>query len=101
MHAAGYPDVRNGIDVVLTGILIGLGPGPLHALLGILVELRNAVAGVADIARGTALKKAAETLRDAVTVSNDGRESGDPDARAQVSRSLAAIERATRRLLRP
>jgi hypothetical protein len=50
------------IDYLLSGLLIGAGPGPLHSLIGTLQELRNSLAGLADLARGKAIEKIAAPL---------------------------------------
>jgi len=61
LQAAGFP-VANFLDSLITGLLIGAGPGPLHSFITALQELRNALAGVADLARGTALKRVQEAF---------------------------------------
>lgn len=59
LNSAGFP-APIPVDVLLTGLLIGSGPGPLHHLIGTLQEVRNAVAGLADLAQGSAIKKVRE-----------------------------------------
>jgi hypothetical protein len=61
LAAAGFQLDAN-VDLVLTGLLVGSGAGPLHAFIGWFNELRNTLAGLADVTRGTALKKASEAL---------------------------------------
>ncbi|MEQ1506183.1 MAG: hypothetical protein ABMB14_28380 [Myxococcota bacterium] len=63
--AVGLP-LPEGLDVVMTGIAIGTGSGPMHSLVGLLQELRNAVGGVADLARGGAVRTAMAALSGAV-----------------------------------
>jgi hypothetical protein len=95
----GFGAVPNWADMVITGVLIGLGPGPLHDIIGMIQELRNAISGIADLARGTALKKAAESLdsspsfRMTDALERSGRKTSRMDA--------LSMERASRRLLRP
>ena len=62
LATAGLQAVPVELDTIITGLLIGAGPGPLHSFITALQELRNALAGVADLARGTALKKVREAL---------------------------------------
>ena len=62
LHAAGFTSISPGPDLLITGLLIGAGPGPLHSFIGTLQEFRNTLAGLADLARGSAVKKAAEAL---------------------------------------
>lgn len=59
LNVAGFA-VPIPVDVLVTGLLIGSGPGPLHSLIGTLQELRNAVAGLAELARGSAIKRMRE-----------------------------------------
>ncbi len=54
------------VDLLLTGLLVGSGAGPLHAFIGWFNELRNTLAGLADVTRGAALKKASEALQQAL-----------------------------------
>jgi hypothetical protein len=61
LEAAGFQLDAN-VDLLLTGLLVGAGAGPLHAFIGWFNELRNTLAGLADVTRGTALKKASEAL---------------------------------------
>jgi hypothetical protein len=67
LAAAGFQMDPN-VDLVLTGLLVGSGAGPLHAFIGWFNEFRNTLAGLADVTRGTALKKASEALQQAVPV---------------------------------
>ena len=64
LNAAGFA-VAAPIDYVITGLLIGSGPGPLHSFIGTLQELRNALAGVAELARGTAVRNALQGVEHA------------------------------------
>jgi hypothetical protein len=62
LQMAGFQNVPVQLDTIVTGLLVGAGPGPLHSFITALQELRNALASVADLARGTALKKVHEAL---------------------------------------
>ena len=64
-HNAGYQTIPPIADMLITGLLIGSGSGPLHSFIGTLQEFRNTMSGLADLASGTAVKKAAEALNDA------------------------------------
>ncbi|HYP42348.1 MAG TPA: hypothetical protein VEX13_18490 [Chloroflexia bacterium] len=70
LHALGFT-VPAPIDMVLTGLLIGSGPGPLHAFIGGLAELRNVVGGLAEMTRGSAIKKVAESFPQVREVRDD------------------------------
>lgn len=97
LAAAGFPINFVPFDILVTGLLIGLGPGPLHDLIGLIKELKNAVAGVADLTRGAALKKVGESLnaeRSAFrTASDEHKENPQPDR--------LRFERSAVRMLRP
>jgi hypothetical protein len=74
-------------DSILTGLAIGAGPGPLHALIGTLQEMRNAFSGVADLARGAGVARAAEGLKQAAAGAREA--VGQPPAlRREVARAL-------------
>ena len=53
------------LDMVVTGLVIGAGPGPMHALVGILQSGKDAAANLADLAKSkaTELKAAADALK--------------------------------------
>ncbi len=55
------------LDMVVTGLVIGAGPGPMHALIGILQSGKDAANNLAALAKGKTeeLKAAAETLKSA------------------------------------
>jgi hypothetical protein len=70
LNAAGIP-IAIAADVLVTGLLIGSGPGPLHQFISILEELRSAAAGLSGLANGAAFLKAKEAL---VTATNDAQD---------------------------
>ena len=51
------------IDMVMTGLIIGSGPGPMHDLIGILQGSRNAIGNLAELAKGKAVREAADALK--------------------------------------
>jgi hypothetical protein len=55
------------LDMVVTGLVIGAGPGPMHALIGILQSGKDAANNLAALAKGKTdeLKAAAEALKSA------------------------------------
>ncbi|MDH7488782.1 MAG: hypothetical protein QHH80_04675 [Anaerolineae bacterium] len=55
------------LDMVVTGLVIGAGPGPMHALIGIIQSGKDAANNLADLARSKAaeLKAAADALKKA------------------------------------
>lgn len=60
-HKAGF-SIPGMADLLLTGLLIGAGPGPLHQVIGLLQGLRDSVGSLASVAQGTAVKKAVEAV---------------------------------------
>jgi hypothetical protein len=48
------------VDIVITGFIIGLGTGPLHALIGLLQNTKNAVDQARALWSGTAYRTAME-----------------------------------------
>lgn len=84
LKAAGFGGA-GWADWVFTGFAIGAGPGPLHALIKTLEELRGALGGVADLARGTAVKKAVDALRGSAVASVE-------QTRAQAGPGAGALE---------
>ncbi len=51
------------LDTVVTGILIGAGPGPMHSLIGIIQGAKDALKSVADLSRGKAITEAVDRLK--------------------------------------
>ena len=53
------------LDMLVTGLVIGAGPGPMHALVGILQSGRDAASNLADLAKSKSseLKAAADALK--------------------------------------
>jgi hypothetical protein len=51
------------IDMLITGLIIGSGPGPMHDLIGILQGGKNALSNLADLAKGKSVREAAEALQ--------------------------------------
>jgi hypothetical protein len=66
LQTLGFP-VPAPADMVLTGLLIGSGPGPLHSLIGTLSEFRGIAGGLAELTRGNAVKSVKETLPQVTT----------------------------------
>ena len=48
--------VPSGVDMILSGLLVGAGVGPMHSLIGALQNTREAVAGLAGLAKGSAVR---------------------------------------------
>jgi len=61
MRYIGIPTPRV-IDMVITGLVIGSGSGPMHDLIGILQGGKNALGSLADLAKGKSVKEAAQAL---------------------------------------
>lgn len=51
------------IDMMITGLIIGSGPGPMHDLIGILQGGKDAISNLAELAKGKSVKEAAEALQ--------------------------------------
>ena len=60
-HTIGIPLPRI-LDMLVTGLVIGAGPGPMHSLIGILQSGKDAVSNLADMAQGKAVRDAAQAL---------------------------------------
>ena len=82
-------------DVLLTGLLIGAGPGPLHTFIGTLQEFRNGVANLAQLAQGAAIRNALQN----VSVAQGGAGGGDREL-LPIGDAVAASPAATFQTLR-
>ncbi len=51
------------IDMIITGLVIGSGSGPMHDLMGILQGGKGALDSLSDLAKGNAVKQAFEEVR--------------------------------------
>lgn len=49
-------------DMLVTGLIIGAGPGPMHSLVGILQSGKDAMNNLAELAKGKALRDAAQAV---------------------------------------
>ncbi len=49
-------------DMLVTGLIIGAGPGPMHSLIGILQSGKDAVNNLAELAKGKAVRDAAQAV---------------------------------------
>jgi flagellar hook-basal body complex protein FliE len=90
------------LDGILTGLIIGAGPGPVHSLIGTLQSFRDSVSALGNLAQGTALKNAAQTIAPAVTVATakevtletpSAEPVSSPESSPQQQRSLQAAVR--------
>jgi hypothetical protein len=63
LHTIGMPAPRL-LDMLLTGLVIGAGPGPLHSIIGMLQGGKDALDKVAALADGKALREAAAAIRE-------------------------------------
>ena len=62
LHYIGIPAPRF-VDMMVTGLIIGSGPGPMHDLIGILQGGKNALNNLAQLAKGKSVREAAEALQ--------------------------------------
>lgn len=53
------------VDVIVTGLVIGSGPGPMHDLIGILQSGKNALGSLTDLAKGKSVQEAVEAIQKA------------------------------------
>ena len=51
------------IDMTITGLILGAGPGPMHEVIGLLQGGKKAVGNLAELAKGKAVREAAEALQ--------------------------------------
>jgi hypothetical protein len=51
------------IDMTITGLILGAGPGPMHEMIGLLQGSKNAIGNLAELAKGKAVREAAEALQ--------------------------------------
>ena len=51
------------VDMIVTGLVIGSGSGPMHDLMGILQGGKSALGSLSDLAKGTGVKQALEEVR--------------------------------------
>jgi hypothetical protein len=85
--AAGFaPPVW--LDGILTGLIIGAGPGPVHSLIGTLQSLRDSVSALGNLAQGTALKNAAQTISPTVMLAATTKEIAMEEPPGQPAASL-------------
>lgn len=59
------------LDMLVTGLVIGSGPGPMHDLIGILQSGKDALGSLADLAKGKSVQAAVEELRKAKTTASE------------------------------
>jgi hypothetical protein len=77
LHMVGLPVARL-LDVLLTGLIIGMGPGPLHSLIGILQAGKDALAALAVTGKQgpVNIRDTLDNLRIAVVAAGDTAVSG-------------------------
>lgn len=61
LHYIGIPAPRL-LDMMVTGLVIGSGPGPMHDLIGILQSGKDALGSVKELAQGKAVREAVAAL---------------------------------------
>lgn len=50
------------LDMLVTGLIIGAGPGPMHSFIGILQSGKDAMNNLAELAKGRAVRDAAQAV---------------------------------------
>ncbi len=63
LHTIGVPAPRI-LDMLVTGSVIGAGPGPMHSIIGMLQGGKDALAKLADLAEGRAIREAVKALKE-------------------------------------
>jgi hypothetical protein len=53
------------VDMVVTGLVIGSGPGPMHDLIGILQSGKDALGSLTELAKGKTVQEAVEAIQKA------------------------------------
>jgi len=56
------------VDMVVTGLVIGSGPGPMHDLIGILQSGKDALGSLTELAKGKSVQQAVEAIQKAEAV---------------------------------
>lgn len=51
------------VDMLITGLVIGAGSGPMHDLIGILQGGKNALSNLAELAKGKPIREAVATIQ--------------------------------------
>jgi hypothetical protein len=51
------------LDMIVTGLVIGSGPGPMHDLIGLLHSGKDALGSLAELAKGKSVQAAVEEIR--------------------------------------
>jgi hypothetical protein len=64
LHMIGIP-VPRLMDMLVTGLVIGAGPGPMHSLIGILQSGKDAMDNLSDMAKGKAIKESIDAVNKA------------------------------------
>jgi hypothetical protein len=53
------------VDIIVTGLVIGSGPGPMHDLIGILQSGKNALGSLTELAKGKSVQDAVAAIQKA------------------------------------
>ena len=85
----------NWLDVVLTGLVIGAGPGPVHSLIGALQAFRDTVTSVGNLAQGAAIKNAVLAQPPSATITSDIPQLAAPRDMGQAKDLVAPVETVT------
>ncbi len=64
LHTIGIPSPRI-LDMLITGLVVGAGPGPMHSIIGMLQGGKDALEKLGDLAEGKAVREAVEELKKA------------------------------------
>ncbi len=64
LHTIGIPSPRI-LDMLITGLVVGAGPGPMHSIIGMLQGGKDALEKLGDLAEGKVVREAVEELKKA------------------------------------
>ena len=62
LHLISIP-VPRILDMLITGLVIGAGPGPMHSIIGALQNGKDAVGNLSDLAKSKAIKDTMDSLK--------------------------------------
>jgi len=101
-NAVGFR-LPGGVDVLLSGLLVGAGVGPMHSLIGALQNAREAVSGLANLAKSSAVRNATASAVASLTGDESTRavKPFNPDEpEAVATDNVLRVQRRARRLVR-
>jgi hypothetical protein len=65
LSSVGVPTPKI-VDLIVTGLVIGAGPGPMHSLIGIVQSTKEALAKLGEATKGKTIQASLDTLQDSI-----------------------------------